>query len=103
MIRERTRQQSDLKGHDVRVQEMKMTIARNESIIHMLQMQLQQQQQQQQTEHHERQFFLDDASVSQTLHVFVCFFSRPDVTSAVDWVLKANYLSICFFKAQCKQ
>ena len=64
MIRERTRQLSDLKGQDVRIQEMKSTIARNESIIQMLQLQLQQQQHQQQTEHHERQFFLDDVSVS---------------------------------------
>ncbi|KAK7109458.1 uncharacterized protein C10orf67, mitochondrial-like isoform X1 [Littorina saxatilis] len=60
MIRERTRQQSDLKGQDVRMQEMKATIARNESIIQMLQLQLQQQQAQ--TAHHERSFFMDDAS-----------------------------------------
>ncbi|XP_076464127.1 uncharacterized protein LOC143296192 isoform X2 [Babylonia areolata] len=66
MMRERTRQQSDLKGQDARIQEMKATIARNESIIQMLQLQLQQQQQQQQTEHHERQFFMDDASMSES-------------------------------------
>ncbi|XP_076464136.1 uncharacterized protein LOC143296192 isoform X3 [Babylonia areolata] len=66
MMRERTRQQSDLKGQDARIQEMKATIARNESIIQMLQLQLQQQQQQQQTEHHERQFFMDDASSSKS-------------------------------------
>ncbi|KAL8615739.1 hypothetical protein ACOMHN_007492 [Nucella lapillus] len=62
MIRERTRQQSDLKGQDSRIQEMKATIARNESIIQMLQLQLQQQQ----TEHHERQFFMDDTSMSES-------------------------------------
>ncbi|KAK7109459.1 uncharacterized protein C10orf67, mitochondrial-like isoform X3 [Littorina saxatilis] len=64
MIRERTRQQSDLKGQDVRMQEMKATIARNESIIQMLQLQLQQQQAQ--TAHHERSFFMDDASMSES-------------------------------------
>ena len=64
LLRERTRQQSDLKGQDSRIQELKTTIARNEGVIQMLQMQLQQQQQQHTEEHHERQFFMDDSSVS---------------------------------------
>jgi hypothetical protein len=80
LLRERSRQQIDLKGQDVQIQELKATIARNESIIQMLQVQLHQNQTRDLTDHSERQFFIDDLSVSCLPFIFSSFFCGGNMT-----------------------
>lgn len=67
MVRERTKQKSDLASKEEKYKEMQATILRNDGVIQMLKAQLQQQQMRQQEQDDERfmerRFIMEDSSV----------------------------------------
>ena len=68
MVKERTKQKSDMAGKEETFKEMQATILRNEGVIQMLKAQLQQQQMRQREDEDERfmdrRLIMDESSVS---------------------------------------